>query len=692
MNAFLRAPHPTCCGLALTIATILAQSPALSASTTEDAWLREVIVTGARTTAPLTVVTDPKTPRQPLPAHDGADYLKTIPGFSVIRKGGTSGDPIFRSMAASRLNMLLDGEQSLGGCGMRMDPPTAYVFPESYDRIIVIKGPQTVLHGPGNSAATVLFDRDTRRFDTAGIEGTASAIGGSHSRNDLVGDLLAGTPTVQARLTGTRAEAGDYEDGDGNTVHGEYRRWSANGAVSFTPDASTRIEIGGATSDGEAAYADRMMDGAKFARENLSLKVEKSGLGEHVDRVEFMAYYNYIDHVMDNYSLRTFTPSMMMPQPAASNPDRRTTGGQFKAELTFAGDVSATVGLDVQDNRHTDRSTMNQTMLPFESLARTVDAQFGNRGVFGELTVAMADGQRLIGGLRADRWSATDKRGSLRIGMMTMPNPTAGKEREATLTSGFARYERDLGGTPTTFYAGVGHVERFPDYWELISASKESAGSLSAFDTSPERTTQLDTGVLYRNERLSLSLSGFLGRVDDYILIEANYLKGARATTVTRNVDARTWGGEADMSYALADRWTVTGTLAYTRGDNLTDDRPLAQVSPLETRLGVQYSANAWSAGALWRWVDSQGRYALNQGNIVGQDLGPSSGFSVLSLNGAWQPRQGMSVSAGVDNLLDIAYAEHLSRGGAMVSGYQQTQRVNEPGRTLWMRVGVQFK
>ncbi len=57
-------------------------------------------------TAPLLVVTDPRQPRQPLPAHDGADYLKTIPGFSVIRKGGTDGDPVFRGMAASRVNML----------------------------------------------------------------------------------------------------------------------------------------------------------------------------------------------------------------------------------------------------------------------------------------------------------------------------------------------------------------------------------------------------------------------------------------------------------------------------------------------------------------------------------------------------------------------------------------------------------
>ena len=207
---------------------------AIAAAADADAILDEIVVTASRMHAPLTVVTDPKAPRQPLPAHDGADYLKTIPGFSVIRKGGTDGDPVFRGMAASRINILLDGEQALGGCGMRMDPPTAYVFPEAYDRIVVVKGPQTVLHGPGNSAASVSFERDVQRFERPGHETYASALGASAGRYDLVGDLRAGNPSYYGQLTGTRAESDDYEDGAGNRVHSAYERWSTSGAIGWT--------------------------------------------------------------------------------------------------------------------------------------------------------------------------------------------------------------------------------------------------------------------------------------------------------------------------------------------------------------------------------------------------------------------------------------------------------------------------
>ncbi|MFZ5472976.1 MAG: TonB-dependent receptor plug domain-containing protein, partial [Pseudomonadota bacterium] len=138
----------TCLVLATLAVPALADAPNL---------LGEVVVTAPRMAEPLTVSLDPRAPQQPVPANDGASFLKNVPGFSMIRKAGTDGDPVLRGLAGSRLNVLLDGADFHGGCGMRMDPPTAYVFPEAFDQVTVIKGPQTVLYGNGNSAGVVLF-------------------------------------------------------------------------------------------------------------------------------------------------------------------------------------------------------------------------------------------------------------------------------------------------------------------------------------------------------------------------------------------------------------------------------------------------------------------------------------------------------------------------------------------------------
>ena len=103
------------------------------------------------------------------------------------------------------------------------------------------------------------------------------------------------------------------------------------------------------------------------------------------------------------------------------------------------------------------------------------------------------------------------------------------------------------------------------------------------------------------------------------------------------------------------------------------------------------WERGAWSAGALLRVVDDQHRTVPGQGNVVGQDLGETDSFAVLSLNAGWKAAEGLQLTAGVDNLLDETYAEHLSRGGAMVSGFTQTERVNEPGRLAWVRVAYRF-
>ena len=86
-----------------------------------------------------------------------------------------------------------------------------------------------------------------------------------------------------------------------------------------------------------------------------------------------------------------------------------------------------------------------------------------------------------------------------------------------------------------------------------------------------------------------------------------------------------------------------------------------------------------------------QNRYALNQGNIVGQDLGPTGGFSVFSLNAGWRMTRYAQLTAGVDNLFGKTYAEFISHGGSAVPGFTTTTRVNEPGRMLWAKLDLRY-
>ena len=644
--------------------------------------LSPTVITAVAPSSPLTVVTNPKDPRQPVPASDGADYLKTIPGFSAIRSGGTNGDPVLRGMFGSRLNILTNGGVMLGACPNRMDAPTSYISPETYDRLTVIKGPQSVIWGPGGSAGTILFEREPEKFGTLGSRVNASLLAGSNGRFDKVLDAAAGNSQAYARFVGNQSRSDDYHDGNDDTVPSRWDKWNGDVTLGWTPDQDTLLELTAGKGDGEARYAGRGMDGSQFKRESLGLRFEKSNLGDVLDKVEAQVYYNYADHVMDNYSLRTPSGSGMMGMPMVSNVDRRTMGARVKATWRWA-DVQLVSGIDAQTNEHRQRGGMGVDA--HKGQAWTKDADFHNYGAFSELTWYVSDADRLISGARLDRASARDfRKGSA----------TEGDTRADTLPSGFVRYEHDLAAISATTYIGLGHAQRFPDYWELFSPKQAPAGAANAFDgIKPEKTTQLDFGIQYRDERVEAWASGYVGQIRDYFLFDYRTGMMGMSTSQAQNIDARIMGGELGAAYKLSENWKADATLAYAWGKNSSDGKALPQMPPLESRLGLTYSRDVWSVGALWRLVAAQNRIAENQGNVVGKDYDKSAGFGVFSLNGAYKVNNNLKLSAGVDNLFDKTYAEHLNLAGNAGFGYPATdpQPVNEPGRTFWTKVDFSF-
>lgn len=672
----------------LLLAVVAALCTPLLAVAEEVTPLESVVVTAPTSKSPLTVKFNPKAPQQPLPAHDGAAFLKAVPGMSVIRKGGTDGDPVFRGMSGSRLGVLLDGQEIYGGCSGRMDPPTAYVYPESYDRVTLMKGPQTVKYGAGFSAGVVNFERKNQRLAENGASGHASVTLGSAGRNDVVLDGKAGTPNFYIKGGATRADADDYKDGDGKTIHSAYTRWSANTTMGWTPDDNTLLELSLARSDGKADYADRMMDGVKFDRESKALKFERKNVSARVSKVEGEVYDNYVDHVMDNYSRRTNTGTSMMSHMVA-NPDRSTQGGRVSTTLNAGEKTQVTVGADTKQDKHTSRSGMGMSNAAadtmYQTAARADDMQFKQSGIFTEATHELRHNSRVVAGLRVDQHKVTDSRS--RVGMMgTVANDTKGATDKETLRSGFARYEKDMPHGNGKYYVGAGHTERTPDYWERNQLDP-TTGKSAFLTTKPEKTNQLDVGMNWKKDKLSGSVSTFYNKVDNYQLIDWT---GGMAAGKTHHVKATTHGVEADVAYQVNNQWKGTATLAHVHGDNKTDHKPLAQQPPTEVRLGAEYDNGKHFFGVQERLVAGQKRVDPGYGSIVvgSKDVAPTAGFGVFSINGGMRPKKGVTLSTGVDNVFDKKYVEHVSQNGTdmAIPGYVTTDRVNEPGRTVWVK------
>ena len=621
----------------------------------------------------LIVRADPKQPIQPIPASDGADYLQSIVGFSAVNSGaGTNGDVTFRGMFGSRIKILTDGTENLGACPSRMDSPTSYISPESYDQITVIKGPQTVQYANTGSAATVIFERSPEQFkDDKNYRGQTSVLMGSFDRLDQNIEVAAGDEQKYIRLNTNRSVSGSYKDGNGTIVPSDWERWNADLALGWTPDENTWVELNGGKADAEAVYAGRAMDGSKFARESLGLKLEKKNISDVIQKIEAQVNYNFNDHVMDNYSLREFQASPMMSMPMASNVARKTLNARM-AMTNEWNKLQLITGIDSQNNQHTKRN--GSLMTPYQNQSRTKDMEFQSVGAFGELSYQLSDNNKLVSGLRLDQ--------------VNVEAVESNQERKETLPSAFVRFENhhpehDDGKT----YIGVGYVERMPDYWELFSP-KTGNGNTNTFKSiDTEKTLQLDLGYQHEHGNLSSWVSAYTGLIQDFILTKYN----ANDQAETRNVDAVIAGAEAGIGYQFSDAIQADVSAMYAWGENTTDNTPLPQISPLEARVNLRYIQDNYTLGAYWRLVDGQNRISEREGNIVGYDVKKSAGFGALSLNGTYHITNGVDLSVGVDNVLDRTYAEHLNKMGSSGFGFAANEQFNNIGRNYWARVSMKF-
>ena len=631
----------------------------------ETVILSPVTVTGTQQQKANSVTFNPKAALQPLPAGDGADLLQSVPNMSIIRKGGSSGDPLFRGLGGSRLSVNADDQFIYGGCGMRMDPPTAYIHPNSFDKVVVTKGPQTVTQGMGLVSGSVQFIRKDPDFSEKPYNINASLTAGSNDRRDGSLEAEFGGKYGYVRSNISHNEAGDYKDGSGKRVHSHFKRDSQMLQLGITPTENTTIAGTYERSRAKVAYADRMMDGSKFDRDAWNVRFTQRNLTPWFSELELRYGKSEIDHVMDTYSLRTIRNPAGMQIKNANNPKRNTDTGRLKA--TFDWDkLNLQTGLDYLDDVHVVRNERggdgyrHKPYMPNQS--------FKQWGIFTEAAWQQTDKQRWVAGLRHDQVKA-------HYDTASVTDPVL-KHQKFNLDSGFLRWERNT-DNGLKYYAGFGIAERAPDYWERLRSEKKAIHA--------EQNRQIDAGIIWKRPNLHVSVSVFGSDVKNFILMERQGMNLG-----VRNINASRFGGEAEVKWTFAPNWEIGSSLAYTYGKNRTDGKPLAQTPPLEWNNTLAFDNGKFSAGALWRVVAKQNRYSKGQGNIVGQDIGASSGFGVLSLNAGWKFSKYATLQAGIDNVFNKTYAEFVSKGGDPSAG-TQTLRVNEPGRTAWLRLQAKF-
>lgn len=659
----------------------------VSASTAAaDTVLQTVEVNTAAETEPLQ--TTQKISTTPRAYSDAAELLKDVSGMSVARQAGASSTPYLRGLTGSRLPIVADGAVVEGACNHGMDPATSYIQPDAYDKLIVIKGPNTVSHGLA-MAGSVEFVRDLPRADSAS-QLRVGLGAGSFARHDETFAALINTQSTFIRTNFYDSGMGNYHDANGDEVHSHYARYGGNANLGWRINSSNLLEFSAAASDGEAAYPAYHMDGTQFRRKDYALRWSSENILPWFKHFEINLRQQNVAHLMDDFSMRA--PHETVTDLGFGNFTRDTSyltmvqnwhgeSQNILADFALPANITARVGLDWRQDHFfanndvsddfcltlfgTTTCTHSRVVRPFYDLSSE------QQGMFAELLAPL--GENLFKfGIRHE--TRETRAGDLRSFDGTTVLPGANSTRNENNRSAFVRWERpvELSSTRTlnTFVA-LAYAERPADYIER--------GSFAGFFLRPEKNTEVNTGVQYQSESFELGLNLFYSQIRDFILTYQG--------TSSFNVDARRRGGELNMRFLLMPNLHLDTAYSRMQADNVTMNVPLAQTPPSELRVAFDYRLAQYGLNLNSRIASAQKRVHVGYGNSTGSDLGPSEAFQVYGLNAFYQATRKLKFDFGIDNITNKQYAEHLNKTGSFApTGFVASTRVFEPGRAVWMK------
>jgi len=109
-----------------------------------------------------------------------------------------------------------------------------------------------------------------------------------------------------------------------------------------------------------------------------------------------------------------------------------------------------------------------------------------------------------------------------------------------------------------------------------------------------------------------------------------------------------------DWAWHLAPDWQLSGLVNYVRGKRRDSDDDLYRIAPANATLRLAWSAGEW--GAVIEGVASAAQHQVSATSREQK----SSGYGLLNVSANWRPTAQLALAAGVDNVFDRTYRDHL--------------------------------
>ena len=635
------------------------------------------------------------------------------PSVGFQRRSPIAQDPRIRGYRWGQIYAQADGQYWLPA-RLDLDSMISRFDPSLIEEVTIINGPYGLRFGPAFSFINIRT-ADTPRYD--GFT-THSRTGLSVLAN---GGQIYGRETVYGGSCnwgfivnyGNRTGA-DYRPGgnaDLNRIPASYQDQSFLGQLGYDLSENSRIEFRYTRLDQvDTEYAAQFFDINALMSDSFSATYTRTNpYNDSVFKAE--AWYN-----RTRFSGDTNNPSKRAVYPGAryfpvidrvESAIEDATGasnvrldGLTDGNLTSAGARAVSAYGDAEwtqlrfgaDVRYVEQHLHEQYIVSGTNVPTALEdfqtnmpfAQIVDPGIFAEFTTRWRPYLRSAIGGRID-WVTSDARvqGSgtdnfpdgLRPNT-SLPGAPDSLPQNNVLLAAYLRNELELTSRWTVELSG-GYAERAPTLMERYADGIFVGVIQNGFtrvigdpNLSKERLWQIDAALKAEYDRWRGSAAFYYAWVLDY----ATYLgypvidpTGARLLQNTNTDLATLTGFELQGEWQVLPRVSLIGTLMYIEGTDQEINRPLPGIIPMEGRVVVRLR-DRWD-GSIWgvefgvRMVDRQDRIGwLRQGQL-GQEFSVEEvtpGFTISYLRGYVNVTENLHVYAGVENLFDRTYIEHL--------------------------------
>lgn len=728
---------------------VLAQ--ATDAETVEEDGRLRINVTGTRTPRPIQVTPANVTvfelddiDRQRM--FDIDDLIRYEPGISVQNnlQFGAQGFNI-RGIDGNRVLIQVDGirlppafqsgSQSVVGQGFNVGRD--YFDLEILRTAEIIRGPASTLYGSDALGGAVSYFtlNPSDLLDAAGRDSATALSSNFDSENSgFVSTLVqAGRfDNLDALFAYTRrdssaaANLGDQQDNNRNNILGRFvyqlsdessldftAEYFENVSSTTTSDENLRLISGSTTGFNEQINTSR-------SRFSLAYQYEDDESPSFLNFAQTRLYFQDSETTENNE--RTFLPfnfrTMQLGAPAVRVSENRFTDrvfggdiqlrsdfdwGESAHQLTYGVDISNTFNARPRDRTQTDLTTGLQTQTAIPDNFPTRDFPDSNTfriGVYLQDEIDIPSARlSIIPGLRYDYYNLS-------------VNSDEDFERNGAIAAEFSDGALSpnlaLVYQPTdelSLYSRYSRGFRAPLYNEVNSGF---TNQIFGYRTLPnpnlnaETSDSFELGVRGAYPQLDFGLTAFYNRYNNFIdfqLVDTEQING-RPFSVFQNVNidnAETYGVEANAEYRFSpdsEGFSLLGSLAWTLGNNLTNNEPLSTVDPIEAVLGLRYRGpeEKWGAELITTLVGRARGDGFEEN--PGQEAFVPGGFSVFDLIGYYRLNEDVTFNLGLFNLFDSDYVRYsdvrfLDANESLFD--QRRNRFEQPGFNVSAGVSWQF-